>query len=373
MSYITLHTRKLRHNYQALDRLFSGHQIEWAIVAKMLCGNKTFLQELLQVTDKEICDSRLSNLKMIKQLSPETQTIYIKPPAQRLAASIVRYADVSFNTELATLEVLSREAVKQNKVHRVVLMVEMGELREGIMARNLLQFYGEVLRLPHIEVVGLGTNLKCLNGILPDERKLTKLNRFKEIVEEHSGRQIPYISGGSSVTIPLLLRNEIPNEINHFRIGETLFFGTDVYDNSRLEGMYHDVFTLTAEIIEMQEKPCAPSGNCSTNLTGEMPDFSDRDKNDFSFRAIVDVGLLDLDHRDITPMQPGMEIIGASSDMLILDLADNPADLQVGDTVKFGMNYMAVLRAMSSDYIDKKVDGDEVRVAIQPDGMFSLN
>lgn len=373
MSYITLHSTKLRHNYKVLDQLFKENKIEWAIVAKLLCGNTKFLQVLLDITDKEICDSRLSNLKTIKKLSPDKQTIYIKPPAKRLAKSIVKCADVSFNTELGTLELLSEEAVKQDKIHRVVLMVEMGELREGIMARNLMSFYDEVLQLPNIEVVGLGTNLNCLNGILPDEKKLIKLNRFKEIVEENSGEKIPYISGGSSVTIPLIFKNEVPLGINHFRVGETLFFGTNVYKDSVMAGMYQDVFTLTAEIIEMQEKPTIPSGNAGTNLTGETPTFSEEEKGKSSLRAIVDIGLLDIDHKDIMALIPGIEIIGASSDMLILDLGENSENLEVGDTINFSMNYMAVLRAMNSDYVDKKVDTDIITSGLSNDEFVCLN
>ena len=372
MSYITLHATKLRHNFKVLDQVFAENKIEWAIVAKLLCGNEKFLQILLDLSDKEICDSRLSNLQTIKKLSPKTQTIYIKPPAKRLAKSIVKFADVSFNTELGTLELLSNEAVLQNKIHKVVLMVEMGELREGIMARNLLTFYDEVNLLPNIEVVGLGTNLKCLNGILPDERKLYKLNRFKEIIEENSGEKIPYISGGSSVTIPLIFKNEIPFGINHFRVGETLFFGTNVYTDSLITGMYHDVFTLTAEIIEMQEKPTIPSGISGTNLTGEILDFSENEKGK-SFRAIVDVGLLDIDHKDILALLPNIEIIGASSDMLILDLGENAENLEVGDTIDFSMNYMAVLRAMNSDYVDKKVQSDRVLFEAGTNEFLCLN
>lgn len=373
MSYITLHSTKLQHNFSILNQIFAQNEIEWAIVAKILCGNEKFLQVLLDLSDKEICDSRLSNLKTIKKLSPKTQTVYIKPPAKRLAKSIVKFADVSFNTELATLQVLSEEAVKQNKIHKVLLMVEMGELREGIMARNLMQFYDEVIALPNIKVVGLGTNLNCLNGILPDEKKLYSLNRFKEIIEEHSGEKIPYISGGSSVTIPLIFKNEIPTGINHFRVGETLYFGTNVYEDSLITGMYHDVFTLTAEIIEMQQKPNIPSGTAGTNLTGETPTHSLETRGKSSLRAIVDIGLLDIDHKDISSLIPGIDIIGASSDMLILDLGDNTENLEVGDTIDFSMNYMAVLRAMNSDYVDKKVESEALPLGNIINEFFCLN
>ncbi|MCY0978198.1 alanine/ornithine racemase family PLP-dependent enzyme [Chryseobacterium wangxinyae] len=356
MSYITLNSNKLSHNYNFLNQLFREKNIEWAVVGKLLCGNEKFLQCLLNICDKEICDSRLTNLRHIKKISPTTQTVYIKPPAKRLVKSIVQFADVSFNTEIDTIKALSEEAVRQNRTHKIVIMVEMGELREGIMVKNLSNFYGEVLQLPNIDVVGIGTNLNCLNGILPDEKKLIKLSRFKEIIEESYNEKIPYISAGSSVTIPLLFQNLVPEEINHFRIGETLFFGTDVYNDSTINGMYQDVFKLTTEIIEIVEKPMIPAGDAGTNLTGETPIHDQNNIGKTSVRAIVDIGILDIDPTQINPINDDIEIIGASSDMMILDLSDNLQNYQVGDTVDFSMNYMAVLRAMNSDYVDKIVD-----------------
>lgn len=356
MSHITLNTNKLLHNYNYLNQLFEENHIEWAVVAKLLCGNEKFLKCLLKISDKEVCDSRLTNLCHIKKLSPKTKTIYIKPPAKRLAESIVKYADVSFNSELDTIKALSNEAVSQNKTHKIVIMIEMGELREGIMAKTLSHFYGEAVQMPNIEIVGIGTNLNCLNGILPDEKKLVKLNRFKEIIEESHGTVIPFISAGSSVTIPLIFKNKVPEGINHFRIGETLFFGTDVYSDSTLKGMYQDVFKLTAEIIEIVEKPMVPAGDAGTNLTGETPQHDCRNIGKTSVRAIVDVGVLDIDPVHIEPISSGIKIIGASSDMMILDLADNSTHYHVGDTIDFSMNYMAVLRAMNSEYVDKKTE-----------------
>lgn len=356
MSYITLNSNKLKYNYNYLNTLFEAHDIEWAIVAKLLCGNEKFLECLLEFSNKEVCDSRLTNLKHIKSISPETQTIYIKPPAKRLAKTIVKYADVSFNSEIETVKLLSHEAVLQNKIHKIVIMVEMGELREGIMVRNLSQFFGKVKKLPNIDIVGVGTNLNCLNGILPDEKKLTKLNSFKEIIEESHQLRIPFISAGSSVTIPLIFQNKIHSGINHFRVGESLFFGTDVYNDSTISGMYQDVFKLTVEIIEIAEKPIVPAGLAGTNLVGEKPSHNLANKGKTSVRAIVDIGILDIDPKSIQPFSKDMKIIGASSDMMILDLADNPENLQVGDNIEFSMNYMAVLRAMNSEYVDKVID-----------------
>lgn len=357
MSYITLNTKKLNDNYNFLEQLFNKNHIEWAVVAKLLCGNDLFLKHLLKIIDKDVCDSRLSNLKKIKQISPETKTVYIKPPAKRIAKSIVQFADVSFNSEIETIKALSEEAFRQNKIHRIVIMIEMGELREGIMSESLLKFYGEVIKLPNIEVSGIGTNLNCLNGILPDHEKLTKLAKFKTETENYYKKAIPYISAGSSVTIPLLLQNKkFPEKINHFRVGESLFFGTDVYHDKNLKGMQQDVFKLTAEVIEILEKPMVPEGKIGTNLTGESPEFNNIDIHKKSVRAIVDLGILDIDVKNIFPLNNGIKIIGASSDMMILNIDKNENNLKVGDEIKFGMNYLAVLRAMNSEYVDKNVE-----------------
>jgi len=355
MSYITLNTKKLAQNYDFLNHLFDRHEIEWAVVAKLLCGNETFLKSLLSVVDTDICDSRLSNLKKIKQLSPETKTVYIKPPAKRLAASIVRYADVSFNSELETIKALSEEAFKQNKIHRIVIMIEMGELREGIMADSLPDFYAEVLKFPNIEVSGIGTNLKCLNGILPDREKLNRLVDYRRNTEKLFKKKIPYISAGSSVTIPLIIKDNVPQGINHFRVGESLFFGTDVFNDAYIKGMHKDVFTLTAEVIEMIEKPMVPTGKVGKNLTGESPEYDEENRGKTSVRAIVDLGVLDIDVKQVHPLTKGIEVLGASSDMMILNITDDKINLKVGDEVNFGVSYLAVLRAMNSDYVDKKV------------------
>jgi len=355
MSYITLNTEKLAQNYDFLNHLFDRHEIEWAVVAKLLCGNETFLKSLLSVVDTDICDSRLSNLKKIKELSPETKTVYIKPPAKRLAASIVQYADVSFNSELETIKALSEEAFKQNKTHRIVIMIEMGELREGIMADSLPDFYAEVLKFPNIEVSGIGTNLKCLNGILPDREKLSRLVSYRRDTEKRFKKKIPYISAGSSVTIPLMNKGNVPEGINHFRVGESLFFGTDVFNDTHIKGMHKDVFTLTAEVIEMIEKPMVPTGKVGKNLTGESPEYDEEDRGKTSLRAIVDLGVLDIDVKQVYPLNEGIEVLGASSDMMILNITDDKIDLKVGDELDFGVSYLAVLRAMNSDYVDKKV------------------
>lgn len=355
MAFITLDTKKLAHNYNYLNTLFADNAIDWAVVTKLLCGNKTYVQEVLKLGVKQVCDSRIINLKRIKSINPDIETIYIKPPAKNNAANVVKYADYSVNSESKIIERLSLEAVKLNKIHKIIIMVELGELREGIMGAHLMEFYEKVFRLKNIEVAGIGANLSCLYGILPSQDKLIQLSLYEQLIEAKFNKKIRYVSGGSSVTIPLLLQGILPGGINHFRVGETLFFGTNVYDGTPLEGMEHDIFNLYVNIIEITEKPMIPSGTFGTNLEGDTysPDESLLGKT--SKRALIDIGLLDVDKNHIQFVDPDLEIVGATSDIIVVDLGDNAKGYKAGDVLPVKLDYISTLKLLNSEYVEKRV------------------
>lgn len=191
MAYITLNREKLRHNFRFLQRLFRSRGVEWSVVSKLLCGNRLFLEELVRLGVRSMCDSRVVNLKVIKQIDPSIRTIHIRPPALRAIPNIVRYADVSFNTEYRTLQLLSEEAERQHTLHHVVIMIELGERREGVMQHKFVSFYERVRTLPNLRVVGIGTNFACLSGVLPDREKLTKLVRLRDLIRSGSTKRFP--------------------------------------------------------------------------------------------------------------------------------------------------------------------------------------
>lgn len=355
MAFLTLYREKLQHNFQYLERLFTEHKIERGYVTKLLCGNSLYLKELSSLGITEMHDTRISNLKTIKKISPDIQTVYIKPPAKRSIASVIQFADVSFNTELYTIQMLSKEAARQNKTHKVIIMIEMGDLREGVMGDNLLDFYQQVFELPNIQIIGIGTNLNCLNGILPNQDKLIQLCLYKQLIELKFGRPIPWISGGTSVTLSLLINHQIPAGINHFRIGEALFFGNDLFTGQTFRGMETDVFELSAEIIELYEKPMVPIGEQIENVAGNIPSFHEDDYGRSSFRAIIDIGLLDINPAFLIPKDETLQIIEASSDMLVLDLGENEQNYKTGDLLTFHLRYMGALGLMNSNYVEKVV------------------
>ncbi|WP_026968705.1 alanine racemase [Algoriphagus terrigena] len=353
MAVLTLNREKLQTNFLRMKGLFDEHNVSWGVVSKMLCGNKLFLQELISLGITEVHDSRISNLAMVKRLNRDVQTVYIKPVSKKNVAKMVEFADVSLNSELETIRMISEEAVYQDKKHKIIIMVETGDLREGVMGERLVDFYAEVFQLPNIEVIGLGTNLNCLNGVMPSTDKLIQLSLYKQIIELKFGREIPWLSAGTSVTIPLMLSHQLPIGINHFRVGETLYFGVDLVKEETIEGMHGDVLELHAEIIELQEKPLLPTGVLGSNPRGEVTEIDESLYGKTSFRGILDIGLLDVSPQYLLPIDPEIEILGASSDMLIVNLGTNQQGHKVGETLSFRLKYMGALSLLNSNYIEK--------------------
>jgi len=357
MAYVTFDTEKLKLNFEFLDNLFTENNIKWSIVTKVLSGNKMFLTELLKLDIDQVCDSRVTNLKIIKSIRPDIETIYIKPPAKRAIASVVRYADISLNTELETIKMLSKEAQRQNRTHKIIIMLELGELREGVMGEDFVDFYESVFEQKNIEVIGVGANLSCLYGVLPNRDKLLHLSLYQQILEAKFNKKIPLVSGGSSVTIPLIFQNILPEGINHFRVGETLFLGTEPYNDAVIEEMSNNIFMLYSEIIELIEKPIVPDGEMGTNLEGDTYTFDEEDIGQTTIRAIIDIGLLDVDIKHLEFVDKDITIAGASSDVIVIDLGDNEKGYKVGDVIKFRLDYMGTLRIINSKYIDKRIRG----------------
>jgi predicted amino acid racemase len=355
MAFLTLNRIKLQENFYYLKKNFEENDISWGVVSKMLCGNRSFLKELIDLGVTEIHDSRISNLAKVKEIASSIQTVYIKPVSKRNIPKMVKYADVSLNSELNTIRWISEEAKNQSKKHKIIIMVETGDLREGVVGDLIVDFYEQIFELPNIEIIGLGTNLNCLNGVMPSSDKLIQLSLYKQIIELKFNKKIPWVSAGTSVTIPLLNTHQLPKGINHFRVGETLYFGVDLFEENIIPGMHGDVFELNAEIIEMQEKSMLPTGTLAANPQGKVIEIDRSLYGRTSFRAILDIGLLDIDPRYLIPKDDEFEILGASSDMLILDLGRNPHEYKVGDLIKFNLKYMGALGIMNSSYVDKVI------------------
>ena len=248
-------------------------------------------------------------------------------------------------------------------------MIELGDLREGILPGSLVTFYERIFDLPNIRVVGIGGNLGCLAGAVPTVGQFVQLLLYRELLELKFKHRMPLISAGTTASLPLVIDKSLPRGINHFRVGEGLFLGSDLINGGSLSNLRVDTVMLAAEIIEIKKKNLVPTGE-----TASISPFANEDDDEYSpgqrgYRALVNVGQLDTDVEGLVPENPEHRIAGASSDITVVNLGDDPRGLKVGGEIRFRMNYAALLRLMGSDYVKKVVTPplDEFRASLAAD------
>lgn len=363
MAELIIETEKIKDNIKYLSNYFEQKGINWSLITKVFSGDKEFLEHILtdDVIDKinSVGDSHLTSLKNLRAVKPDMRTIYIKPPAEIYADEVVKYADISLNTSFRTIKALNEAAKKAGKIHQVIIMIELGELREGVNRSNVMSFYEKVFNLLYVDVIGIGSNWGCMYGIEPTYDKLLQLSMYKELISERFKKKLKFVSGGSSITLPLIEQGNVPKDINHFRVGEAAFFGVTPLYNERFKELNTDTFAFEANIIELEEKKIVPEGMLSDANIGQTAGFDDHDADETTVKAILDVGMLDVDKNDIESIDSEVHFVGITSDMMVVDIgtnntAEGTKKYRVGDRIRFKTNYMAVARLLNSKFIEKR-------------------
>lgn len=366
MNRVVLDLDVLRQNLARIDDLMREHGATWTLVTKVICGHEPTLRALAAMGVTSIGDSRRENLLTAEDACPELERWYLRPPQVSTAELITARAHVSLNTEIESLRALDTAARNQGRIHRVVIMVEIGELREGVLPGGLLSFFRQAESLANIEVLGIGANLGCLSGTVPTIEQLAQLPLYHKLIEHEFDVELPFLSAGSSVVLPALVKGNVPEGINHYRIGEAAFLGTDLIHGGQLEGL-ENAMVIEGEVVEVREKNLVPLGEISEDIkpfdsTGEVAS----QPGERGLRALVAIGQLDTDVGGLTPLDPDHTIVGASSDISVVNLGANRAGIGVGDAIRFRPDYSAAARAMSGKYL--RVDTISRREAARPEG-----
>ena len=338
---------KIHHNADRLVRLLAKRGISVTGVTKAMLGSPAIAKTLLRAGVTSLGDSHIGNIERLRRArQPSTMTL-IRCPMLSEATRVVTHSDVSFNTELEVIRQLSAAALATDITHGIVLMVELGDLREGIMPEDLHRTVGETLRLPNIVLKGLGTNLACRSGVVPDTRNMGELSALADSIDARFGLALDTISGGNSANLTWALEAADTGRINNLRLGEAILLGREPLHRTSIEGLHTDAITLVAEVIESKIKPSQPWGRTAQGAFGWIPPTEDR--------GLVSQAILALGHQDCDPEglsePPGVAIIGASSDHLIVQCLDQR--LAVGTELSFEPNYSALLRAMTSPFVAK--------------------
>ena len=325
-------------------------------VTKAVLGEPSIAKAMIQGGVKFIADSRIENIQKMKSAGISTQFVLLRTPLSQ-AESIVKNADISLNTEIETLKKLSYHAKGQNKIHQVIIMVELGDLREGILPCDLPQLVRKTLSLPHIKIIGIGCNLACYGGIKPDDKNMRELSELVDLIEKEFQIDLEIISGGNSANFEWFKSSQDVGRVNNLRLGESILLGCETVGRKVIPGLHTGAFQLIAEVIESKRKASVPLGEICQDAFGNVPSFLDRGDHQ---RVIIALGRQDVQVSNLKSNNK-LKMIGSSSDHIILDGENH--NLEVGDEIRFSLDYSGLLATMTSPFVIKQFTDSNAHVA----------
>jgi len=349
---ITIDLERIEHNARSVVAACATAGIEVFGVTKGTCGMPQVARAMLRGGVTGIGESRFENIRRLRASGLDCPILLLRSPPLARVEETIATVDISLNSELTIIRELSRVAERMARVHDIILMVDLGDLREGIWPDDLEETVAEVLKLPGVRIAGLGTNLTCFGAILPSEENLSALLAHARALEQRFGLKLGLISGGNSSSLPLLLAGKMPQGITQLRIGEAILQGgRDTFLDLPWEALDRDAFRLSGELLEVKVKPSLPIGTMGLDAFGRKPVFEDRGDR---LRGILNLGREDVVVEGLVPIEAGVEVLGASSDHLVVDLTELQPPPRVGERLSFRMSYGALLMAMTSEYVEKE-------------------
>lgn len=346
----------LKNNANTIVEFCKKQGISTAGVIKFSDGDINIARAFYEGGCKQIASSRSIHLKNIKNKLPEAETVLIRLPMLSEIPDVIKYCDISLNSERDTLIALNEEAKKANKKHKVILLLDVGDLREGMI--NTDEFFGLATfteyKLKNLYLAGVGSTFACFGSILPSNENLGTLLDAASRIENAIDRKLEIISGGSSVSLIIMQKEGIPKGINHLRIGTAIANPKSLRLNRGIDipGTCDDTFILSAQIIEVGTKPTLPFGQKSLNWSGNKIEFEDRGLRK---RAILALGSQDVgDAKKLFPIDEGVMVIGCSSDHTIIDIEESNKNWKVGDIVSFNLSYMPLMYSFCTRHVQIK-------------------
>ncbi|MFH0785612.1 MAG: alanine racemase [Pseudomonadota bacterium] len=349
---VSIHLEKIKHNISIIQDISRKAGLQTVWVTKGCHSHPAIICALDEMGAEIVGEVYPSNLQRISKIfSGDLMMIHF--PALSQARETVACTDINLVSSLEHTEALSRAAEEMGKQQRIIMMVDVGNLREGVMPKKVLSTVRKILPLRGVELIGLGTSVGCYGGYLAEERDLHQLEKITKETEEASGHRFQVLSAGSGTMLFELIRNrKLPERINQMRIGAALLVGEKPPTKEPIYPLHQDCFIFSGEILEMDRKPSLPSGRTGFDAFGRKVTFEDMGER---MKVLLNFGMVDVDIYNLTPRTPGVKIIGGTSNYTICDIHDCPEKFWVGKCLDFRMGYSAMTRAMSSVYVLKKV------------------
>ena len=346
---------KLRSNMKKVIGWCNDAGIDVAGVIKVTGGMASAALDYEASGAKWIASSRLEQLARAKAAGVKAPLLMIRVPMLSELDELVQVCDYSLQSDVTTLRATSDAALKAGKTHNVILMADLGDLREGFFELDDLVSAAKLAEeLEGLHLAGIGTNLGCYGSVVPTEDKMLQLASYAEAVEAAIGRPLEVVSGGATSSLMPVFDGVMPSKVNMLRIGALPFCGAmeDLricYGRTEADELWDDAITLEAEVIEVRTKPSHPIGELGVNAFGVKAHYEDRGDRR---RALLAIGGADFGSTDnLVPMLEGSELLGCSGDHTILDIEDCAEPLKVGDVVRFKLRYTAILHLTSSENV----------------------
>ncbi|GEP85765.1 amino acid racemase [Staphylococcus piscifermentans] len=323
MAYLEIDLAKIQYNALMLKYKLEQRGLDITPVIKCIAGDRPIVEALKALGIHHVGDARFANIDKLHD--DDLSYMMIRTPNRRELKDTVLKTSISIQTDLETIHELNQVAASLGRKHKILLMVDWKDSREGVLTYDVVEYINEILHMKHICLAGLAFNFMCFQDIPPTEEDILLINQFIQSVEKKTGYPLKMISGGNSSALPLLDFCTF-GRINDLRIGESLFRGTNTVDQQPIHYLFQDAITLKAEIIEI--KPRIDTVQDASYL-----------------QAILDVGQIDTAVKDIFPLYDNVRIMGATSDHLMVDLKNSDYH-SVGDIMTFKLGYQALAQSM---------------------------
>jgi predicted amino acid racemase len=341
----------VEHNTSSIVEMCAARGMAVMGVTKGVFGHPDVAAAMVRGGVKSLGDSRLDNIARLRAKRIDVPVALLRAPTWSEIEAVVDLVDLSFQTELATIERIADAAASTGRVHEVVLMVDLGERREGVLPEDAGGLARRVLALPGVRLVGIGTNLTCFSGVEPSPANMTQLVDLAGRIREDTGSELSLVSAGGSSTLPLLAAGSMPAGVTEVRIGEALLLGRETVHHRIWPGTVQDAITVRAEVVEAKDKPPAPPGPRGDRAFGRAPAPSVEGGR----RALVAVGRADVDVDGLTPLGEGHRIVGATSDYLVIEVTPGSDRVELGDELTFALDYGALVTATGSIGLETRI------------------
>lgn len=344
MAILKIKMDNIVSNFIKIKEICDKLKIELVTVTKVCLSNKRIVDILMEKGANFVADSYVENLC---GLPTGLKKMLFTPPLSAIKLE-KDCCDLFYLSDLEAIEAIgeNRHISKKN----ILLPLELGDMREGLLEEELIPFLRKALKIKGVNIAGIGANLGCLIGKLPDQKVMEKLERLIADVKRELGFEFETVSMGGTLLFDMMVNSELYSGINQLRIGEAIFFGHNMSYNKDIPNLSQDTFIFSGEILEINEKNTDHVDNSGYNALGLKTPVVARGMRRL---AVLDFGKLAAPLYGLTPLDSNITPFGCSHNHTVIDITEAKGSYKSGDYVDFRANYNSAAYAMIAPFVKK--------------------